>query len=332
MRVEGNQIYNLYPWQQLQWDTVLQAISENRLPHALLISGPPGVGKLHFALFLAQYLLCLEPKDNSACGHCQACTLFRALTHPDLQVIQPEEEGKVLKVDQIREMIERNSLTPHLSKVKLHLIVDADMMNTAASNSVLKTLEEPSPNSIIILVTSRPERLTATIRSRCQNLSFSAPESEQAISWLNAQNLQSDPKRLLSMAQNAPLTALAYDEKALAGLRDEVFNDFGRMIFGKKDPVALASQWQEHDLAILFNWLTVWVIDLIRLKYENNASIIENSDKYKGLWKIASAFSLNQLFDVYKRQLEAGRLLTTQANKQLLLESLLIPWTTTRTE
>ncbi len=323
-------IARLYPWQQQQWDSLSEARKEQRLPHALLLSGPVGIGKKAFALAFAKSLLCLTPPEingkSQACGNCNACQLFTANTHPDLYFIAPEEEGKAIKVDQIRETTEKNSLTAHISAFKIHLIIEADKMNMAASNSLLKTLEEPSPNTLIILISSSPELLSATIRSRCQQLNFLPPEPGVAIKWLEKQSVKSNPQLLLSIAQGAPLAALVLDQTDAISLRDEIFNEFGRMVFGKADPVKVASNWQKHDMQTIVHWMTIWVIDMIRLKYNHVEPIIDNKDKIKALLKIASVFSLQQLFEIYQKQLQAGRLLSKQLNKLLLLESLLIPW------
>jgi len=322
----------VYPWQTGQWKSVQLARDEDRLPHALLLTGASGLGKFAFSLALSRSLLCQFPETGKACGHCHSCQLFSSRTHPDLQVIAPEEEGKAVKVDQIRDMIEKNGLTSHISSLKIHLILDADRMNMAASNSLLKTLEEPSPNTVIMLVTSSPEQLTATIKSRCQQIHFAAPDRQTAKQWLDNQELSVDPELLLSMTGGAPLTALAIDQSGNVQLRDEVFNDFGRVVFGKADPVKVASNWENHDLGVLLKWMTNWVIDMIRLKYNDQESIIDNNDKKKGLLKIASAFSLQQLFLIYQKQLQAQRLMHRQLNKLLLLESLLIPWVADNTD
>lgn len=314
----------IYPWQQPQWQTLQNAVAEGRLPHALLLSGKQGLGKLEFAKSFAHLLLCQEPHNQTPCGKCHSCQLFDAGTHPDLSLIAPEEGGSVIKVDQVREMVEKNSLTPHVSSSKVYLFVDADTMNIAASNSLLKTLEEPSPNSLLILITSRPDLLSATIRSRCQQIKFSPPPQEQAIEWLFSQSTSAEPKTLLNLAQGSPLTAIKIDAEDQTALNDSVFADFGRVIFGKSDPVKVAHEWQKHDLKLIFNWLTIWVIDVIRLKYNDSEPMINSADKLKALMKIASAFTLEQLFELYEKQLQTGRLLDRQVSKPLLVESFLV--------
>ena len=313
----------IYPWQQQQWQTLQNAVAEGRLPHALLLTGKQGLGKLQFAKSFAHFILCQQAHNQTPCGKCHSCQLFEAHTHPDFNLIAAEE-GSVIKVDQVREMVEKNSLTPHVSSSKLYLFVNADNMNIAASNSLLKTLEEPSPNSLIILITSRPDLLSATIRSRCQQIKFNQPSQQQSIEWLTSQTTTADAKTLLNLAQGSPLTALRIDHEDQSALNDSVFADFGRVIFGKSDPVKVANEWQKHDLKLIFNWLTIWVIDVIRLKYDDSEPMINSTDKLKALLKIASAFTLEQLFELYDKQLQTGRLLDKQVSKPLLVESFLV--------
>ena len=318
--------HNILPWQISAWSTMQAAIQQNRLPHALLMTGAKGIGEQSFATQLARKLLCNNTNSIEACGQCNSCHLFDSETHPDYYIIAPEDEGKAIKVDRIREMIEKNSLTPHISSFKVHLIIDADKMNIAASNSLLKTLEEPTPNTIIVLISSKPELLSATIRSRCQNLAFSIPDEQSSIDWLKHQSVKAEPQLLLSLTQGAPLEALKIDGSEIVQLRDTAFIEFGRVVFGKNDPVKIAAIWQKQDTKIILKWMTIWVIDLIRLKYNKSEPLINNHDQLKGLLKISSAFTEEQLFINYQQQLKASYLVETQVNKLLLLESLLIPW------
>ena len=315
------------PWHSDHWQQLIAALKAGRLPHAMLFSGPEGVGKQQFAVALSQYLLCHDPVDDQACFQCNACQLFSARTHPDFYLIESEEQGKAIKVEQIRELTDKNNLTSHISDFKIHLIVNADRMNRAASNSLLKTLEEPSPNTLIILITSKPELLSATIRSRCQQVTFSTPENDIAMEWLQTRPLQSKPELLLSISGNAPLKAEQIDQEALVELRDQVFADFGKVILGKTDPSKVAENWQKNNLELIIYWMTVWVIDIIRLKYNQVDANLSSRDKVKGLQKLAEILSVGQLFAIYQQQLKTRQLLNKQLNTVLLLENLLVTCT-----
>ncbi len=324
--MDTNPTAQLHPWHMQPWQQLVQAFTEQRLPHALLLNGLEGTGKESFALYLSKYLLCDSKQNDAPCNQCQSCRLLDARTHPDFQQIAPEEEGKAIKVDQIRDMVERNTLTSSLSGMKIHLITDADKMNFSAANSLLKTLEEPSPGSLIILVTKRLDRLSATIKSRCQMIQLTSPETEAALQWLNSRQVSGDPKLLLSLASPAPVKALQIDSGDQLGQRKNFFNDVGFVVFSKKDPVAVAAEWQSSPIPVLINWMTSWVVDMIRLKFADKEQLIANTDVQKGIQKITQAFSVSQLLEIYSKLLESARLADTQANKTLLLESLLLRW------
>ncbi|HEX5756525.1 MAG TPA: AAA family ATPase, partial [Arenimonas sp.] len=181
------------PWQQAVLDTALGALAERRLGHALLLVGPEHMGKAEFADALAQRLLCATPGDDGlACGRCRGCQLYAHGTHPDFrrETLQVNEKtGKQrseIVIDQVRGLGAWFALTPQLGGAQVALIDPADSMNTATSNALLKTLEEPAPNRFLLLVSSRPGRLPATIRSRCQRLLFRLPPRAEALAWLHS--------------------------------------------------------------------------------------------------------------------------------------------------
>ncbi|MGD2117877.1 MAG: DNA polymerase III subunit delta' [Chromatiales bacterium] len=324
--LSGTQIL---PWQQAQWRNMQAAIAEGRLPHALLLTGQQGIGKMHFARCLAAALLCQSSVNGHACGKCNACHLLQVGNHPDLHLIEPEEKGGVIKVDSIRKLVEENSLTPHLANIKLHIIRDADRMNIAAANSLLKTLEEPSPNTLILLVCAHTENLPATIKSRCQKLAFPLPDAGQALQWLQQQGGDA-AEQLLALAGGAPLAALDLQQQDALQQRDELFQALLQISRGKADPVKIAAHWEKQDIHLVLQWLTIWVIDLIRLKYESGGSLLHNRDQLEQLSGLSRRFSLPELFGFYDKFLQAGRLADRQLNRTLLLENLLLPWAAQR--
>jgi len=138
-----------------------------------------GLGKLEFALQLAHSLLCSKPGENAlACGECPACKLIAVDTHPDLFLLRAEERGKAIKVDDVRQLSAKLNLTSQYGGYKVAVVIDAHDMNINASNSLLKTLEEPSSNAVLILVSSNPQKLPITVRSRCQGIGFNVPDTE----------------------------------------------------------------------------------------------------------------------------------------------------------
>jgi DNA polymerase-3 subunit delta' len=147
-----------------------RALANDALAHAYLFSGEPGIGKRMTALAFAAALNCVQPRDRDACGTCPSCRKVSSGNHPDVHVMAAD--GDEIKIDQVREVQTTLSLRPFEGRRKVLIVDGAEDLNEASSNSFLKTLEEPPGESLIILVTAMPQRLLATIRSRCQALAF----------------------------------------------------------------------------------------------------------------------------------------------------------------
>jgi DNA polymerase-3 subunit delta' len=152
-------------------DLIASAAFRGSLPPSLIFAGPEGVGKRMAALALAQALNCLAPVGNDACGECASCKRIARGVHADVLLIEPGETGSI-KVDQVREAIDRAAYRPFEGRRRVVIIDSADEILVEAQNALLKTLEEPPPASVFVLVTSRPDVLLPTVRSRCQRLRF----------------------------------------------------------------------------------------------------------------------------------------------------------------
>jgi DNA polymerase-3 subunit delta' len=316
------------------WQQVLARVNNGSLPHALLLTGGNGIGKREFALQLAQLLLCetFQAKpvgDNPLpCGHCQACALNKAMTHPDFKWVEPESEGKIISIDQIRELSEFFGLKSHYGLGQVAIIHPAEKMNKFAANSLLKTLEEPSASSLIILVTSQPSALLPTIRSRCQQVPFQQPSAETSVQWLKSNATAYDDtkiKAMLHLANGGPLEALQYLNSNTLELVEQLLASFVNLTLGRADPVTVAKVWAETDVFSLIKWLIMWTSHMIRLK-----NGLQSPDSYSvgesPLKKLAAGVDLLALFRFLDKLTEAQRLLGSQANVQLLLEDLLIVW------
>jgi DNA polymerase-3 subunit delta' len=153
------------------FELTARAALSGTLPPSLIFSGPEGVGKRLAAVALAQVVNCLAPLNEDACGTCTACTRIARSVHPDVLTIESGESGNI-KVDQVREAIERSAYRPFEGRRRVVIIDDAEALVPEAQNALLKTLEEPPAASMFVLVTSRPDVLLPTVRSRCQRLRF----------------------------------------------------------------------------------------------------------------------------------------------------------------
>ena len=208
MSVEHNWPLAPLPWQSGQWDQLLPLVEAGRLPHALLLAGQQGVGKQHFMQALAGSLLCHAPSAGTACGSCQSCALLQAGSHSDYLQLVPEEGSRVIKVDQVRALIQFANKTPSLGPRKVIVLGPAESMNMNAANAILKCLEEPSASTTLLLYSHQPSSLPATVRSRCQTLSLPLPAQSVAQEWLAAiVGSPEQARQLLDLADGRPLMA-----------------------------------------------------------------------------------------------------------------------------
>lgn len=295
-----------FPWQSEQWRQLQQAHAAGRMPHALLLHGSVGLGKHAFATALAQWLLCRRPGER-ACGECNACRQFAAGSSPDFVTVAPLEDKKTISVEQVRELIETLSLTSHAGGFRAAVIEPADAMTPSAANALLKTLEEPPGSTVLLLVSARPARLPATVRSRCRLIRFTPPPAAAALDWLRAQGLAAGVAgEALSAAHGSPLRAIALGSEGGLERRAIVIAAVREVAAGRRNPVEVADALSKEPLADTIGWLAGWAAEEIR------AATLAGSD----------ARCMLALLD---RLYEAEKLRDTSANPQLLLESLLIP-------
>jgi len=318
-----------FPWQQINWQQLLAQHSQDRLPHALLLSGHAGTGKSLFAQALAAYLLCSEPSNAKACGHCKGCRLLSAGTHPDLIRVEPEEKSRVIKVDQVRALKEFCGKTAQLNGFKVIILRPADSLNISSANALLKDLEEPQPNTVFLLVSDQPAQIVATIRSRCHQLSFLVPDVNHASQWLaeRVEDAEMLPQ-LLAMADNAPLMALELDENDALNHRKIIYRSLAEVQQGKSHPAAVAQSLQAYEPLELVNWIQIWVSDVIKAAQTGVTEQLKNQDLGGFLMKTAAQAQLNGLYlylDCLQEQRQA-LLSGHNPNKILLLESLLTSW------
>src|SRR5262245_24165700 len=152
-------------------DLLSRSLGHNTLPPSLVFAGPDGVGKRLTAVALAQALNCTRPVDGQACGACPSCTRIARGVHADVLVVEPGDSGTI-KVDQVRDAIDRAAYRPFEGRRRVVIVEEADALVPEAQNALLKTLEEPPPASVFVLVTTRPDVLLPTVQSRCQRLRF----------------------------------------------------------------------------------------------------------------------------------------------------------------
>ncbi|HWV15457.1 MAG TPA: DNA polymerase III subunit delta' [Cellvibrio sp.] len=317
-----------YPWQLPEWQQLNQQIKANKLPHAVMLAGPRGIGKRHLAESLAQLLLCATPVEGTPCGNCRDCQLNRVQNHPDLIRLEPEEGSKGIKVDQVRALIEDLGKTSQQGGYKVVVLEPAEAMNTNAANALLKSLEEPAAKTLLVLVSHAVNSVLPTIRSRCQMRLLPMPNSEQVIHWLTPL-LAGSPlpiEKLMDAASGAPLTALAYLKGDALERRDTWLLQLIRLSSGQASAIEVAGQWYKDDVVAIVEWFLSWLHSLMRWQVGMQNVLISQlpQDMRDRLSQLPAAL----LHRYVEKLLLAKRQLLSSANpnKQLLLEEALLDW------
>jgi DNA polymerase-3 subunit delta' len=196
------------PWQARDWSHLNQQLADRKLPHALLLVGNEYTGKARLAMALSRLLLCHQSSGGLNCGHCHACQLSASGNHGDFRWLQPEEKSRVIKIDQVRSVVEFSNKTAGLGQRKVVVIAPADSMNVNAANALLKSLEEPAADTYLLLVCHRLHSLPATVRSRCQIVKLAVPDGQQCLAWLDQTTRErAQSEHLLALADGRPLLA-----------------------------------------------------------------------------------------------------------------------------
>jgi DNA polymerase III subunit delta' len=319
-----------FQWQQAAWQQIVRSVRENRLPHALLLTGDKGIGKLHFANGLAMALLCPAfHKTGERCLHCQSCQLAEAQTHPDLFNVE-SEPGHAIKVDSIREVTSFVNQTALLGGYRVIIINPASSMNMNAANALLKTLEEPTPHTLLILISEQGLSLPATVLSRCQKLVFHKPTKTQALDWLrkNLKENEADLSLLLDLCQGAPLAAVEFFKQGIYEFRQECYGALQQLAEGQVGPVELSLKWQEKNPQAILKLLSSWINDLLRIKLITRPEVIINHDFQSILTSMSQQLSLNDLvhYSDFLKQIYKSLSTGCNLNQRLLTEDLLIKW------
>ncbi|MDQ2915556.1 MAG: DNA polymerase III subunit delta' [Pseudomonadota bacterium] len=323
------------PWQQ---SMVAGLLSQRaRWPHAMLITGPAGIGKRVLAQSLARSLLCESPApDGAPCGICASCRYAAAGQHPDLRIVEPIEvdddgEAKVVEwisVDRVRALTRWAELTSHRGGAKVALIVPAERMNAPAANALLKSLEEPPPNTYFMVVSHLPGRLPATIISRCQRIAAPHPTPAAAREWLAEQDIE-DGDFALAQANYAPLRALMLADAEYQAERTTWIRAFAAprqlSVTGLGARIDAAPRDARKDrLAAVIDWLIGWCADLARVRA--GGAPAENAAFDAPLRELACSVAGLALFRYHRSLLGQRTLLAHPLQPRLVAEALLIDY------
>ncbi|WP_299772350.1 DNA polymerase III subunit delta' [uncultured Pseudoteredinibacter sp.] len=315
-----------YPWQQATWSSLFSRFRQGQLPHGLLFNGTAGVGKRHMANCLAEFVLCSSPQNDAACGSCKSCELIKAGTHPDLQSVSPEEQGKAIKIDQVRKLNDFLGQTSQQGGYKVAILAPAEAMNINAANALLKNLEEPSARTLIILISDAPNRLMATIRSRCQAVAFAVPALEEASRWLSPLCGDHKPEALLNMCSGAPLAARDLLDDGRLEARLSFADDLNQIAAGQMFSLQAAARWMDAEPLMLIEALLTWLQSASRQEVQGDIGQLMESELQ--LLQLLQTVGVKLRFRLYDKLLQSKAQILSGANpnQQLLLEEIAMDW------
>lgn len=319
-----------YPWHDETIAQVKAAWAAGRLPHAILLQGADGLGKRELAAWLAAAVLCEKSATElQHCGKCASCQLIAAGTHPDYFWVRPEEGKQLIAVDPMRDATERLTRTAFRQGYKVAVIDPAHQMTIATANSLLKTLEEPTPRSVLILVTSRPSSLLPTVRSRCQQLAVRSPRRDETLQWLRTETGVTADPQLVEFTGNAPLLAREFAGERFSGLNSDMQDALRALSSGRVDVTQVAAVWSKKaelpELPNRLTWLDLWLTSVARMGIGGNADLFTFPARSAHLPSLPPTLNISAIYGVVDqvRSLKA-QLARTALQKELAIESLLI--------
>jgi DNA polymerase III subunit delta' len=329
------------PWHQSAIRELLAR--RERMPHALLLTGREGFGKVEFARALAQSMLCEQPAAGGlACGACPACGWFSEGNHPDFREVlpdnlveeeldaeavtndaKPEKKSAQITIDQIRALQQFITLSTHRAGWRVLVLHPAEVMNPQAANALLKTLEEPTSNTLMLLVTDQAGRLMPTVRSRCQVVIVPGCEAPVAEKWLLDQGLDARVAReALTQAGGAPLLALAWSGEEWQASRRQVLSALAEP--ERADWLQLAGNLEKADLKPILHWVHTWCCDLVL--QQQTGAVRHHPDFAKAAARLAEQAASSALFRFESELRQLRRHIQHPLNARLWLEHLLLSY------
>ena len=315
-------IADTLPWLK-GWQRQLQdTLHAQRLPHSSLLLSVPGLGAEHLANWMTALALC-ESSDERPCGVCASCSLLRSDTHPDYHLVKLEDDAHQIKVDQVRELIASLVLKSYRGGFKVGVIEGAEALNVNGANAFLKTLEEPSADTMLIMIARPNHRLPATIASRCLRIPLRAPATDVAIAWLEAHGPPGQNwDAALNLSGGAPLLALDLHSSGIASLEVEMQGCMRDIATGGVDVTLLAETWAKSNLPLRMTWLENWITRRVLMSLGEVGS--HQSAERARLPGALLKPKIRALFDLLDATRELRRHASTGMNQQLALEALLL--------
>lgn len=258
----------LYPWLEPYYQQIMRPFLQQKAHHALIIKSESGMGTDRLCQHIMAWLMCQTPRADRPCGQCHSCHLFQAGNHPDVHQLESIED-KEIGVDQVRELMEKINQHAQQQGNKVVYIKSAQRLTEAAANALLKTLEEPRPNTFFLLKNESSAPLLATIYSRCQVWHLPLPHRQQASQWLQQKTGKETPEILTALAMNMgrPLPALQALEENLAAQRKNFLRQFW-LFYRNYSPLELLPLFaKEKDKTLMqLDWILAFLQDALKHK------------------------------------------------------------------
>jgi DNA polymerase-3 subunit delta' len=310
------------PWLEEPQRRLRAAFGAGRLPHSLLLLSVPGLGALQLANWVTALALCESPGERP-CDLCASCRLLRSDTHPDVHAVRLEEDAQQIKIDQVRELIESLTLKSYRGGYKIGIIEGAEALNPNGANAFLKTLEEPSLDTMLIMIARPNHRLPATIASRCLRLSLRPPSAETALEWLGAHSKAAHPwDAALALAGGAPLLAMQLDAEGLSALDADMRRSIAELAEGSVDITLLSDKWLRSNPGVRIAWLENWITQRVQASLGTGSS--HQTAEPVRLPAALLKPKIRALFGLLDAARDVRRLASTGMNQQLALEALLV--------
>lgn len=312
----------IFPWHGDVWHRLSGRFP--KIGHALLLHGKQGCGKQQFALHFSKWLLCQNKHVNGACGVCSSCAWVQAGTHPQVKIIQADWDEKkqsfsAIKIDQIRDL--NDFVQQTVEGWRVILIYPAEQLNIAASNALLKTLEEPGERVVLLLVSDAMLKLSATIRSRVQQFALDRIAPIQAQQYLNAQTTQIATQQLeiaLALAANMPLKAQMIVASEWFAQRAQFCQAWQELVHYKTHPMKFSVSWlKQLEFKNVMLMLRYILQDMMAFKLQQ---VIKQTDL--DIEALANFYSLEQLFAIYEQINKINQLLLQNVQTQLIFDEL----------
>jgi DNA polymerase-3 subunit delta' len=313
---------NSLPWLKDSQQRLHTALESGHLPHSLLVLSVPGLGAEQLAQWITALVLCESP-GTRPCDACPSCRLLRSDSHPDAHVVRLEEDAQQIKIDQIRELIDSLTTKSYRGGYKVGVIEGAEALNTNGANAFLKTLEEPSADTVLIMIARPNHRLPATIASRCLRLGLNPPPTQDAIAWLKANSpAENTWQAALALAGGAPLLALQLDAEGLAAIDADMRQCITELAEGSVDVTLLAERWVRSNPGIRITWLENWITQ--RVHASLGAATSHQTAEPVRLPAALLKPKIRALFELLDAARDVRRFASTGMNQQLALEALLV--------